>query len=178
MKFKLVLIIVSIIGLVSGCTNDTHQFSSTAEEILPGRWRIESVVLPANPEGITYQGNTFFNDTVLFDIGEFEFGTFDFYDGALDFPVTTPIACNLNLENENFAFVINNLIISHGEMHGSFNQIIPGGIDTIDTPGEEFVWSSRVFANNYSVFTDGTHHVRLEKWDWPISSVIELEKLE
>src|SRR5689334_11100254 len=99
---KLVLFISTVTAFLNACSNDTHQFSTSAEEILPGRWRIESISLPANPEGILYHGKTFFNDTVLFDIGEFVFDTFNFHLSIWDSPESTPIACNLTLENENF----------------------------------------------------------------------------
>lgn len=178
MKFKLAPIIFSILALATSCTNDSHQISTTAEVNLPGRWRIVSISLSANPEGITYHGNTFYNDTILFDIGEFEFGSFNFHMSIWDEPESTPIACNLTLDTENFTFVINNLYISGPEMYGSFDQIIPGGIELIDTPGEVFVSTSQMFDRNYSFFMDGANHVRLEKFDWPATSVIEMEKIE
>ncbi len=177
-KANFVPIILSSLAILAGCTNDLHQFTTNAEEILPGRWQIESVSLNANPEGISFRGDTFFNDTILFDIGEFEIGTFDFPRSGWDSPSSTSIICSLNIDDENFDFVINYLIVSGGEMYGSFAQSIPGGIDIVDTPAEEFLWSSQLFTSFYSVFLTGDQHVRLEKFNWPSSEVIELEKIE
>jgi hypothetical protein len=172
-EIRLTLVILSTIAFLYACSNDTHQFSSNIEQVLPGKWRIESVYLPAINEGITYQGKTFYRDTTLFEIGEMEFSSFQFYSG-LDFPVSTNVNGNLKIEDENFPFIINNLIIDVS-IHGFLSLDLPEGVDTIDTPGEEFVWSSRIFNANYRVLVDGDHHVQLESYK---NHVIDLEKIE
>jgi hypothetical protein len=164
-----------ILILFSGCENDTYQFTTNLEQVLPGRWLITSIQLPAIEQGIEYQGKFIFHDTTLTDVGEFEFGKFDFYGIDSDFAISSNVTCNFKIANEDFPFIVNNFSISSGEMRGFFSQIIAGGIDIIDTPEEEFVSSSRILNNNYSVFMIDTQNVRLESFR---GHLIELLKIE
>lgn len=175
MKFKSAIIILSTSLVFIACSNDTHQFSSTLEEVLPGKWQIASIYLPADNEGITYQGQTFFEDTTLFDVGEVAFNPFFFYTSAWYVPVSSTVHGTIKLEDEIFPFEINNLILSSDGIHGFLNPVINNGIDTIDTPGEEFIWSSKILSNNYWIWTDGEQHIRLESFR---NHVIDLEKIE
>jgi hypothetical protein len=174
MKFKYKNLFF-ILVLFSGCENDTYQFTTNIEEVLPGRWLITSIQLPAIEQGIEYQGKFIFHDTTLTNVGELEFGTFDFYGLDSGFAISSNVTCNFKIENEDFPFIVNNFSISGGEMRGFFSQIIAGGIDIIDTPGEEFVWSSSILNNNYSVFMIDTQNVILESFR---GHLIELMKIE
>jgi len=176
MKIRLSHIILSSIALLQSCISDTHQVSSNAQQVLPGKWLIESVHFQAQIDGITYKGKTFYDDTTLLDIGEIEFGPFEFYMGPWDLPISTPIICNLKLDDENFPFGIDNLTLGD-EMYGFFLLGINEGIDTIHTPGEEFILSSHIFFNNYLLFMDGERHIRMNTFASSLE-VIELEKIE
>jgi len=174
-EVRFALIILSITAFLFACSNDTHQYSSNIEQVLPGKWRIESVYLPAVSEGITYQDKTFFQDTTLLDVGEIEFTPFEFYSSEWYTPVSTTIVGYLKIDNESFLCFFNNLIIDHGTVHGFFSLGVSEEIDTIDTPGEEFVWSSRIFNANYRLLFDGDQHVQLESFR---DHVIDLQKIE
>jgi len=177
MKFSIVSIVISCIALFCSCTADTHQFTSDFQQILPGKWQIESIQLQFRSDGITYQGNTFYHDTTLLDVGEIEFGSFGFREFSWDQPVTTSIAGNLKIENESFPFVIDELILSGHEIFGFFYLDQNSWIDSIDTPGEEFVSSAHLFNSNYWVTMTGESHIRLETFN-STGHVMEMEKIE
>lgn len=182
MKLRILPSIIFSMLLFYSCTNDVHQyqFSSDFEQILPGQWQIESIQLESAIEGITYKGTTFYHDTTLLDVGQVEFGTFGFIPSrwsSWDQPVTSSIAVNLKLDDENFPFIIAELD-PHGLDFVGYFQPINQSIDSIDTPGEQFVWSSYVFFhNNYWLTLEGERHMRLETFSGA-RHVLEMEKIE
>ena len=165
-------------GILLGCTNERMKLLSEAEKVLPGNWRIESVRLPKDGLGITYQGNTFIADTILFEVGSIEINNFS----ADTLPHLAnhqhgKVKCNLTIGNEVFPIAITRLFISGDEIFSGFEYNGPHGTFPINTDGEKFFWSSRIFNDNYIITIINEDKVELGKSNDRHDHVITLNRL-
>ena len=158
------------------CNLEEGRLLNRSEDVLPGTWQIESVALPGYGLGITYEGNTFYGDTILYDVGEIEIEQFQ--SSRLDLQSTDGyhVPCTLTLKNEIFDYRIDRLFISGDELFAGFRPS-GEGVNIIDTPGEEFLSTSHIFNNNYYIVIIDDNHIRLEKGNNRQGHVLTLERM-
>lgn len=175
MPYRLLLPIFLLVSLMS-CSADRLKLYEEAEQILPGEWAIESIQLPAYGPGITYQGNTFVVDTILFDVGSVVISDFtvDHLNKLSDYD--TDIICTVTIGNEDFPFKIAHLSVSKDEWFSQFEYNGPDGSFPIVTPGEQFIWSSHVFNNNYIINVIDEDHIQLLKANDRDDDIISLSR--
>ena len=161
MKTKLFLMLFSISLMVS-CSKDENILQQ-AERLLPGTWAIVSVELPKYGLGVSYQGNTFVADTVLFGVGNI--GISDFSLGQLSsfHDQADNVVCELNIGSEGYPYSLNELFLSGDELFSQFRYNGPEGSFPIETPEEQFIFSSFIFNNNYVIEILDSDHLKLSK---------------
>ncbi|HZY10423.1 MAG TPA: hypothetical protein VFF29_04650 [Bacteroidota bacterium] len=164
------------LALSFSCNLEEGRLLNRVEDVLPGNWHIESVELPGYGLGITYEGNTFYNDTILYDVGTIEIAPFDIEKLDLQNPNAPPVPCLLTIKTEAFPYQIKRLFISGDEAFSNFGYA-GEGVNIIDTPGEEFIWSSDIFDNNYYIVIIDDNHIRLEKGNNRDGHVLTLERM-
>ena len=127
--------------------------------------------------GITYQGNTFYVDTILFDIGSIEIP--EFSGDTLNSINLNPgkVRLTVTIENESFPYSINSLTTSGDEIFSIIRYNGPPGSFPIDTPGEKFLWSTFVFNSNYVITIIDNDHIELAKANDKNDHVITLKRL-
>lgn len=146
-----------------GCASDQVQLLRQSEDVLPGDWNIVSIQLPKYGTGVTYQGNTFITDTILYDVGSIYISEFSADTLSLQNISQSVVSCTLQIGDEYFPYGLDALFISGDEIFSGFTYNGPAGIDTINTPGKAFIWSSYVFNNNYFISILDENHVVLSK---------------
>src|SRR5687768_17138443 len=113
------LLLIGILAI--SCTSERISLMNLAEHVIPGTLRIESIRLPENPIGTTYHGNTFYVDTILFDIGRIEIPEFSV--DSLNSEIVNPgkVRCTLTIGTESFPYSINDLFPSGEEIFSIFS---------------------------------------------------------
>lgn len=172
---KSTISILVFVAIFLSCNQEEQHLLSSAEAILPGNWYIEAVELPANSR-ITYQGNSIRTDTILFDVGTIEIGPFSIADLDQDYEVPG-VNCTATILNEVFPYMIKHIIIAQSEIFVYFRWNGPYGVYEINTPGEEFIWSSFIFNNSYYVVVTDNDHIQLEKANDRESHVIHMSRM-
>ncbi len=166
-----------ITAMTLGCIKEETGLLHSAEKVVPGIWQIESVQLPRNGSGVTYQGNTFIADTTLFDVGRIEINNFSTDTLSPQINDQHRVKCVVTIGNETFPFCINHLGLSGSEIFSGFEWNGPPGIDTIDTPGEQFIWSAFIFNNNYIIQIVNEDNIVLRKASDQNGHVITLKRM-
>lgn len=170
-------IVLLCITLLLGCNQEEKHLIRSAELVLPGEWHIETVELPKFAQGVTYQGNTIFSDTILHDLGEIYIPEIDAFSFSLSNTNPPPVPCVLTIEQEVFDYQITRVfIVGKMEIFSTFDPA-PHGISIVDTPGEEFLFSSRIFKDNYFIVIVDKNHVRLERGNDREDQVIVLKRI-
>ncbi len=176
-NLKQILLFLPYLFVLLSCS-DKHEYSSDIEQIFPGRWRIVSFNVEPGSDGITYQGQTFFQDTILTDIGEIEIQPFEFEVRNSGSPVSYDVDCTVKIGDEEFPYRIDHMYVWGDDMLGDFEINLPPGAHPISTPGEEFIWSSNIFNRNYFIIIEDANHLRFDNGTSNRSQVIELEKIQ
>lgn len=159
---------------IFSCSTERMQILDKAEKILPGNWKIESVQLPRDHNGVTYQGITFFTDTILYDVGSLELA--EFSADTLSHEGDGKVSCNVSIGADHFPFSLNFLTISGENIFTRFQYNGAHGIHYPNTPGEEFIWSSLIFNNNYVITIINNNLVELAKANEQHDNVITLRR--
>jgi hypothetical protein len=147
---------------LGSCSKDNDQLQQ-AEQILPGTWKIKSFQVPKDGLGVSFQGNTFYVDTTLYDIGSITIPDFSADDLAASFDQSHKVPCEVTIGNETFPFSINALLPSKNDLFSYFRYNGPDGLHPIITPEEAFIWSSFIFNNNYIIKFLDSKNIRLVK---------------
>lgn len=152
-----------ICTLLFGCTSERIKILNEAEEVLPGNWQIESLRLPADHLGTTYQGNTFYVDTTLSDVGTIEIPVFS--ADTLDFnsPIDGKVRIEVNIDQEIFPFAIHYLL-PYYEDSGIFLNIhwdFPAGVFVPQTDAEKFLLSSFILNENFIIQIIDNDHIEM-----------------
>lgn len=164
-----------LVPIFLGCNREEKHLIATAETVLPGNWHIEAVELRGN-YGIKYEGSPIRSDTIINDLGTIEIDKFSV--AALDYDYEVPgVSCRVEILNEEFPFMIKQIIITGSEIFGYFRWNLPEGVHEFDSTTEEFVWSSRIFNNNYYVVIKNNNSIQLEKANNRKGHVIYLERM-
>jgi hypothetical protein len=150
---------------------------SQAESALPGSWHIESIRLPGYGLGITYQGQTFYSDTILYEVGELEITSFSGDTLSYSDSQFGNVECTLLMDNQVFPVGIRTLFISGDEIFSGFEYNGPEGTFPIVTNAEKFFWSSNIFNNNYFIRIIDEDYVQLAKANDSDDHVITLRRL-
>jgi len=160
-RFKDYLIAsVGIIMLLS-CKNKEEDIVGTPEEVLPGNWKIESVQLTDYENGVTFDGSTYFSDTTLFNVGTIQITPFSL--DSLE-PVDLEkhmVECLLEIRDGQMEVSLNSLFMSGTELWATIRYNGPGGYQLIDTPVEEFYYTSHIFNNRYRVIIVDNDNLQL-----------------
>jgi len=131
------------------CTKKEEQVIGSPEEVLPGLWRIDSVKLTDYDKGVTFQGNTFFNDTILINVGTIQISPFSIDSlEALDLEQHR-VECLLEMGAERMSVSLNSTFLIGADWFAAIRYNGPGGYQLIDTPIEEFYYSAHIFNNHY-----------------------------
>ena len=172
-NYYLFSILISV-ALVN-CVKEEDQILGQAEEVLPGLWSIDSVTLPGGGKGISYQGHTFYSDTTLLNIGSIEINQFSADTmGSYE----SRLACELTIGGESIPVSMNSIFLSGKQLWANFAFNGPDGLHPIDTPAEEFYWSSYIFNNkNYIVEILDSKNIRLLKATDVENHILKLSKL-
>ena len=143
------------------CTKKDEQFTGSPEEVLPGQWRIESVELTDYDGGVTYQGSTFFHDTVLINVGIIQISSFSLDSlEAVDLG-QHKVECLLEISGGQMDVSINSLFMSGTDWRATIFYNGPDGYQLIDTPIEEFYSTAHIFNNFYTLEIEDNHTVKL-----------------
>lgn len=155
-----ILSFVTILLQVS-CTDKEDQPIGSPEQVLPGLWRIDTVELIDYITGITYQGNTFFNDTVLHHVGKIQISSFSLDSlEAIDLGEHR-VECTLDIDGEEMNVAITALFKTGTEWKATIFYNGPDGFQLIDTPIEEFYSTTHIFHNFYTLEIADNDHIRL-----------------
>ena len=162
--------------MFGGCSKEENEILRQAEMVLPGTWKIESVQLPKYGLGVTYQGNTFVADTILYNIGSIEIQSFSTDTLDLQYHENSKVNCNLFIEDDFIPISLNKLFLSGEDLFSYFRYNGPDGFEPIDNPGEEFFYSSHIFYNNYIIRIIDSKNVKLLKASDQNNTIISLTK--
>lgn len=160
-KFKVCLFIVVTILNCAGCSKEDDQVCGSPEEVLPGFWKIESVRLTDYGMDVTYQGSTFFNDTVLFDVGSIQIDPFSLDSLEAKDLEKHKVECRLQISDGQMEVSMNSLFMGGGEMFAAIRYNGPSGPQLLDTQIEEFYYSSHIFNNLYTLEITDADNVKL-----------------
>jgi len=153
---KIVIIpIILLLGLTN-CREEKDPVLEYAEQVLPGLWKIDSVSISRNPNGVSYHGNTFYIDTTFYNIGTFEIDPFSsdslrWYNKVLE--------CELTIEGESFPIGVDAMFRSINDLFTIFHYNGPDGVQPIDTPAKEFFWTANIFIGNYVMYINDPDHL-------------------
>jgi hypothetical protein len=175
MKLHLTFCLAITIAL-SACRKEERLILDNVERVLPGSWEIESFEISGHGSGVTYDGVDFYHDTIMYGVGEIDISSFRIQELDLQNPDAPPVPCVVSVGNEVFPYQIDHIFISGEDAFGGFRSSVTG-VDTIDTLGEQFLSSSRIFNNNYYIVVVSEEHVRLEKGNDREGHVIVLRRL-
>ena len=149
MKSILYLLII-MSTILASCSKDNQQLQQ-AEMILPGTWKIESFQVPKYGLGVSYAGNTFYVDTILYNIGSITIPEFSADRVHASMNPASKVPCEVTIGSEVFPFSIHQFYPSEGGLAIYFQFNGPDGSFPITTPEESFIWSSYIFQTNYRI---------------------------
>lgn len=172
-KIKLLILPIIAITLLTACTKGEDLILDQAEEIMPGLWTIESIKLPGNPMGIKYQGNAFYRDTTLLNVGSLFINSFSLNKKELH---STEIDCELTIDNQPVHLSMDAVFTSGDELWATFESGVPEGVYSIVTPAERFYWSAQILNSNYIVDIIDGDNIRLLRANDQENHIILLSK--
>lgn len=162
--------------LSASCTNNENQPIGSPEQVLPGLWRIDTVELIDYNAGVTYQGNTFFNDTILLHVGKIQISSFSLDSlEALDLGQHR-VECLLNINGGEMNVALNSLFKTGTGWKATILYNGPDGFQEIDTPIEEFYSTAHIFHNFYTLEIVDNHTVKLWTLNEAENHVISLTR--
>lgn len=176
MRYKDYLIASVGILMLLCCKNKEEVVVGTPEQVLPGLWKIESVQLTDYEKGITYQGSTFFKDTTLFNVGRIQINTFSIDSLELLDLEKHRVECLLEISGGQMEVSLNSLFMNGTEWWAAIRYNGPGGYQLIDTPVEEFYYTSHIFNNSYTVVIVDNDNVQLSTFNGEENHVISLAR--
>jgi len=160
-RFVDCLIAFVVVLILVCCTKKEDQVIGSPEEVLPGLWSIDSVKLTDYDEGVTFQGKTFFNDTILVDVGKIQISPFSIDSlEPLDLEQHR-VECLLEISAGQMSVSLNSLFMSGTDWWAAIRYNGPDGFQLIDTPIEEFYYTAHIFNNNYTLVIEDTNTVKL-----------------
>ena len=171
-KYCLFLLVI-ILGLTN-CREEKDPILEYAEQVLPGLWKIDSVNLPRDPTGISYQGTEFFVDTTLFNLGSFEINPFSTDTAGI---YETRLPCELIIDGEPFPVSMDNIYIAGRQLWTNFGSNRPPGVYPIETHPQEFYSSARIFNGNYVVYINDVDHMVFVRSNDAARGIIYLSRI-
>jgi hypothetical protein len=143
------------------CTQKDEHVIGSPEVVLPGVWNIVSVELTDYDEGVSYEGSTFFNDTVLTNVGIIQISSFSLDSlEALDLG-QHKVECLLEISGGQMSVSINSLFRNGTDWRANIFYNGPEGYQAIDTPIEEFYSTAHIFNNFYTMEIEDHDTVKL-----------------
>jgi hypothetical protein len=157
-----VISVVLVYLLLSSCAKNDGNSLRFIEQKLPGKWNIESVTIPSWGSGIKYKGETFYHDTILYDIGSLEIPPFSTDLLDLNSKADSTYRCNLIIEGDTFNILIEHLFMSGSDYFVYFRQ---GYSDLFGTENQNaaFLSTSRLFNFNAYLFIINDNQIRIKR---------------
>jgi hypothetical protein len=157
-----VISVVLVYLLISSCAKNDEKALSLIEQKLPGKWNIESVTILSLGSGINYQGETFYHDTILYDIGSLEIPIFSTDLLDLNSFADSAYKCKLIIEGDTFNIRIEHLFMSGSDYFVYFRH---GYSDLFGTENQNaaFLNTSRLLNFNAYLFIINDNQIRIKR---------------
>jgi len=157
-----IITIVLATQLFLNCKKNDEKPLKLIEQKLPGKWNIESVSIPGWGGGVKYKGETFYHDTILYNIGYLEIPPFSTDLLDLNSISDSIYQCTLIIESDTFIIHLEQLFMSDADYFVYFRQEF-SDLFLTQNQNAAFLSSSRLLNFNSWLYIVNDNQIRIKK---------------